>query len=174
VACLHGQLRHRNRDRPRLAPMKRPSPRFSLLRNTAAPTTTTQPLAGDLLLCNRPPTNQPANQPEPTKPARLTLAEPVLEAPGHVLHVAHAAGAGGVPADGLLPPLVWWGGGRGWFGGREGESGGRVRGGAAPLRQRRARTCRSPKRTRRRAQLRWMVQRCPAAGVKHPLFTATD
>ena len=35
----------------------------------------------------------------------LTLAEAVLEPPGQVLHVAHPAGASGLPADGLLAPL---------------------------------------------------------------------
>ena len=35
-----------------------------------------------------------------------TLAEPVLEAPRHVLEIAHAPCASGLPADGLLAPLV--------------------------------------------------------------------
>ena len=35
-----------------------------------------------------------------------TLAEAILEAPGQVLHVPHAASARGLSPDGLLAPLV--------------------------------------------------------------------
>jgi hypothetical protein len=38
--------------------------------------------------------------------AQRTLPEPVLEAARHLLEVAHAPGAGRLPADGLLAPLV--------------------------------------------------------------------
>jgi hypothetical protein len=36
----------------------------------------------------------------------LTLAESILEATGQVLHVPHAASAGGLPADSLDGPVV--------------------------------------------------------------------
>ena len=56
------------------------------------------------------------------------LAEPVLEAAGQVLEVAHAAGARGLAADGLVGPVVWREGG-GWGVRREWVSGGKAGGG---------------------------------------------